>query len=783
MDAFYDPDPECPGEDGDPARQRFDGVDGFDPLFFGISPREAELMDPQQRLLLEVAWEALEWAGIAPDSLAGSSTGVFVGISTTEYAAGVQSGTAIIDAYVGTGNALSIAANRLSYVLGLRGPSMAVDTACSSSLVAVHLACQSLRSGESDLALAGGVNLLLVPETMVNFSRARMLSPDGRCKTFDAAADGYVRGEGCGVVVLRRLSDARAAGDQVLAVVRGSAVNQDGRSNGLTAPNGPAQEAVVRRALEVAGVDPVDVGYVEAHGTGTPLGDPIELRALGRVLGPAGPPERPLVVGSVKTNIGHLEAAAGIAGLIKAVLAVHHGQIPAHLNFTEPNPHIPWDELPVVIPTAHRLGPAPGGRRELVRLRRHQRPRGAGGAAGAGRRGDPPAPGGTCGAGEGGRPGGAGRGGGGPAGPVRGLPPLRAPDRGGLRRRRGPGRAARPGGGGGLLARRAGRGAAGGGGGPASHGPRGRAHPSGHPVAFVVPGQGSRLAGAAQDLYGTSRCSPTPSTVWPRCSARSTRCPCPPCSTRRPGTPSPGPSMPSPPSTPWPSAWPGGGSGSGSSPTWSSGTASAPTPPPPWPACSATRTGPDWWPPGAGSWGLSRREGPWRPSSPPALGRPAAMTRPTSPWPPSTAPTRWCSPGRPGRSTRWSPRSAPRALAASPCGSTTPSTLPSWNRSSTTWPLCLAPPPCRPGGLGFMSDTTGGPAGPDAATPGYWVSTAGPPSASPPPSRPSTSWGARRGRARPRHHAAQHGPGHPARRRPQPAAFAPCRHRPSPPAP
>ena len=228
---------------------------------------------------------------------------------------------------------------------------MAVDTACSSSLVAVHLACQSLRSGESDLALAGGVNLLLLPGDDVALSRARMLSPDGRCKTFDAAADGYVRGEGCGMVVLRRLSDALGAGDEVLAVIRGSAVNQDGRSSGLTVPNGRAQEAVVRRALEVAGVDPADVGYVEAHGTGTPLGDPIELRALGRVLGPGRRPDCPLVVGSVKTNIGHLEAAAGIAGLIKAVLAVHHGRIPAHLNFTDPNPHVPWDELPVVIPT------------------------------------------------------------------------------------------------------------------------------------------------------------------------------------------------------------------------------------------------------------------------------------------------------------------------------------------------------------------------------------------------------------------------------------------------
>ena len=353
VNAFYDPDPRAPGKMATRYGAFIDGVDQFDPLFFGISPREANFMDPQQRVLLEVAWEALERAGIAADDLTGSSTGAFIGISTTDYA--MQFVGRDIDAFVGTGNAHSIAANRLSYVLGLQGPSMAVDTACSSSLVAVHLACQSLRAGECDLALAGGVNLLLLAETMVNFSQARMLAADGRCKTFDAAADGYGRGEGCGVVVLRRLSDAIASGGPVLAVVRGSAVNHDGRSNGLTAPNGPAQEEVIRQALAAAGVDPLDVGYVEAHGTGTPLGDPIEVRALGRVLAAGRDRSHPLVVGSVKTNLGHLEAAAGVAGLMKAVLMVQRGEIPAHLHFQEPNAHIPWDDLAVEVPTEHRL--------------------------------------------------------------------------------------------------------------------------------------------------------------------------------------------------------------------------------------------------------------------------------------------------------------------------------------------------------------------------------------------------------------------------------------------
>jgi amino acid adenylation domain-containing protein len=314
-------------------------VDEFDARFFGISPREAAPLDPQQRLLLEVAWEALEDAAIAPDSLAGSNSGVFVGISGHDYMLLQGQHGAEVNAYSGSGNAFSIAANRLSYSLDLHGPSVAVDTACSSSLVAVHMALQSLRSGESDLALAGGVNLILSPEATVAFSQARMMAADGRCKTFDSRADGYVRSEGCGLVVLKRLADAERDGDSIYAVIRGSAVNQDGRSNGLTAPNGAAQQAVVRAALQNAAVSPAEVGYVEAHGTGTALGDPIELRALAAVLGVDGR-QSSCMLGSVKTNIGHTEAAAGIAGLIKVALAMHHGAIPPHLHLRELNPYL-----------------------------------------------------------------------------------------------------------------------------------------------------------------------------------------------------------------------------------------------------------------------------------------------------------------------------------------------------------------------------------------------------------------------------------------------------------
>jgi acyl transferase domain-containing protein len=339
-------------------------VDGFDPDFFGITPKEAAHLDPQQRLLLEVAWEALEHAGQAADRLAGTRTGVFVGISTQDYSRLALDGRRPPDAYTGTGNASSVAANRLSYLLDLRGPSLAVDTACSSSLVAVHLACQSLRRGECGLALAAGVNLMLAPDLTQIFSRAGMMSPSGRCHTFDAAADGYVRGEGCGVVVLKPLSKALQEGDRVWAVVRGSAVSQDGRTNGLTAPSGQAQRAVVREALARAGVAAHEVGYVEAHGTGTPLGDPIEVEALQGVLLEGRDRRQRCAVGAVKTNIGHLEAAAGIAGLIKAVLVLAEETIPPNLNFTRLNPSIRLDDSPIVVPA--EASPWPRARERRV---------------------------------------------------------------------------------------------------------------------------------------------------------------------------------------------------------------------------------------------------------------------------------------------------------------------------------------------------------------------------------------------------------------------------------
>jgi acyl transferase domain-containing protein/surfactin synthase thioesterase subunit len=354
VDALYDPKPGQPGK----MNTRWGGflpqVDCFDPQFFGIAPREAIYMDPQQRLLLEVAWESLEHAGQVPEQLARTQTGVFIGISSNDYQQVLQGNgrTADINAYLGTGNAFSIAANRLSYFFDFRGPSLAIDTACSSSLVAVHLACQSLQSGESDLALAGGVNLLLRPEVTMIFSQAQMMAPDGRCKTFDARANGYVRGEGCGMVVLKRLKDAIEDGDRILATIRGSAINQDGHSNGITAPNGPAQEAVLRRALANAEVTPAEISYVELHGTGTSLGDPIEAEALGNVLGQGRKKGDRCAVGSVKTNIGHLESAAGIAGLIKVVLALQHRQIPASLHFQKPNPYIPLHKLPLKVQTS-----------------------------------------------------------------------------------------------------------------------------------------------------------------------------------------------------------------------------------------------------------------------------------------------------------------------------------------------------------------------------------------------------------------------------------------------
>lgn len=365
-ESFYDPRPGVPGKLSTRWGGFLERVDLFDPQFFGISPREAARMDPQQRILLETTWEALEHAGLDAEGLVGSRTGVFVGISSNDYAMIQQGDLQRVDAYSGTGNALSIAANRLSYTFDFQGPSLAVDTACSSSLVAVHLACQSLRRGEADLAVAGGVNVILAPEVSISFSHANMLAADGRCKTFDAAADGYVRGEGCGVVVLKRLSDALRDRDAIMAVIHGVAVNQDGRSNGLTAPNSLSQERVIREAIAEAGLTPDRIDYVEAHGTGTILGDPIEVQALAAVM-EGRPAERPLSIGSVKTNIGHLEAAAGVAGLIKVALALEHQEIPPHLHLQRINPYIPLGQMPLAIPTAGQPWPR-GERRRYAGL-------------------------------------------------------------------------------------------------------------------------------------------------------------------------------------------------------------------------------------------------------------------------------------------------------------------------------------------------------------------------------------------------------------------------------
>ncbi len=366
VNAFYDPDPDAPGKMYTRWGGFLDGVDQFDPLFFGISPREASRMDPQQRVLLEVAWEALENAGIPADRLAGTATGVFVGIGGTDYSkipTHFENHFEYIDAHVGTGNALSIAANRISYVLDLRGPSFIVDTACSSALLAVHLAIQSLRLRECHLALAGGVNLILSPEVMIAFSKARMLSPSGKCRPFDAEADGYVRGEGCGIVVLKRLSDALRDGDNIWAILRGSATNQDGRTSGITAPNARSQQEVIRAALTNAGISPREVSYIEAHGTGTPLGDPIEIQGLQPIFRRQSDADGPLFLTSVKANIGHTETASGIAGIIKVALMMRYGQIPGQLHLRELNPNIRLTGTRLVIPREPVVWEVPPGKR------------------------------------------------------------------------------------------------------------------------------------------------------------------------------------------------------------------------------------------------------------------------------------------------------------------------------------------------------------------------------------------------------------------------------------
>jgi acyl transferase domain-containing protein/acyl carrier protein len=349
INELYDPNPEIPGKIGSRCGGFLEQVDRFDPHFFGISPREAVSMDPQQRLLLEVAWEALDDAGQVRERLSGTQTGVFVGISTNDYSLIQPDYASQLQGYDLTGNALNIAAGRLSYLFNFRGPCMAIDTACSSSLVAVHLACQSLWNGESTLALAGGVNVILSSAGNIGLTNLKALSPDGRCKTFDKQADGYVRSEGAGIVVLKPLSQAIADNDPIYALIRGSAINHDGRSKGLTVPYGPAQEALIRQALDKAGVAPAEISYVETHGTGTALGDPIEAIALGTVLATDRPSGSYCAVGSVKSNIGHLEAASGIAGLIKVALSLKHQQLPPSLHFQEANPYIPFDTLPLKV--------------------------------------------------------------------------------------------------------------------------------------------------------------------------------------------------------------------------------------------------------------------------------------------------------------------------------------------------------------------------------------------------------------------------------------------------
>lgn len=342
LENYYSPDKNEPGKMYTRYGSFLDDIDLFDPGFFEISPREAKYLDPQGRLLLEVSWEALENAGIAPDSLIGSPTGVFVGISTNDYADLLQKSTdeEAYNAYIGTGNFSSAVVGRISHFLGLQGPNMAIDTACSSSLVSLHQACMSLQNRETDIVLTGGVQLFILPTWHINFSKAQMLSPDGHCKTFDAAANGYARGEGCAIIVLKRLSDAIRDGDNIHAVIRSTSVNQDGISSGFTVPNENAQIALIKNAMSKAKVTSAEVSYVEAHGTGTSLGDPIEVSAIAETYGKHRTQQNPLLLGSVKSNIGHLEAAAGIAGLIKVVVSLEKEMIPKNLNFNELNPNI-----------------------------------------------------------------------------------------------------------------------------------------------------------------------------------------------------------------------------------------------------------------------------------------------------------------------------------------------------------------------------------------------------------------------------------------------------------
>ena len=351
LDRYYASNAQLPGRMITRWGGFIDRIEEFDARFFGISPREALRMDPQQRWLLEVTWEAMEDGGQSPDRWAGTNVGVFVGISSNDYANIQMKGPFDVDVHTNSGSTLSIASGRISYLFDLKGPSMSVDTACSSALVAVNLACNSIWDGHCEAAVAAGVNALLTPDSSIGFSKASMLSPDGRCFAFDERANGYVRGEGAGAIILKPLSRAQADRDPIYATIRATVVNQDGRTNAMTVPGQESQETMLEEAYQDAGISPGRVSYMEAHGTGTPVGDPIEVKAIGGVLSRYRDSSDPCVIGSVKTNIGHLESASGIAGLIKTALILKHGKIPPNLHFETPNPNIPFEELCLRVPT------------------------------------------------------------------------------------------------------------------------------------------------------------------------------------------------------------------------------------------------------------------------------------------------------------------------------------------------------------------------------------------------------------------------------------------------